>query len=152
MANITIRNIPDDVFEKIKRLSSVEKRSVNNEMLVIIERGTNSEIEEKIKRKEYISKSIQIKLYYGSARSSAPAKNNSLIEEFLLAVEIIQADLPILKKFGELKNNLRNQGFLLSDADIFIAATTYEKADLLVSGNGKTLREFTNLNVENWIR
>ena len=46
MANITIRNIPDDVFEKIRRLSSVERRSINNELLVIIERGIISEVEE----------------------------------------------------------------------------------------------------------
>mgnify|MGYP006303559133 FL=1 len=44
MANITIRNIPDEIFEQIKKLSSVEKRSINNELLVIIEKGTQSEI------------------------------------------------------------------------------------------------------------
>ena len=63
MANITIRNIPDDVFEKIKRLSSVEKRSINNELLVIIERGTNSEVEGKMKERKLIPKSIQINLW-----------------------------------------------------------------------------------------
>ena len=52
MANITIRNIPDDVFEKIKKLSSVEKRSINNELLVIIERGTNSEAEDRMKKRK----------------------------------------------------------------------------------------------------
>ena len=39
MANITIRNIPESVFEKIKFLSEVERRSLNNEMLVVIEMG-----------------------------------------------------------------------------------------------------------------
>ena len=63
MANITIRNIPDDVFEMIKRLSSVEKRSINNELLVIIERGTNSEAEDKMKKRKLIPKSIQINLW-----------------------------------------------------------------------------------------
>ena len=58
MANITIRNIPDDVFAKIKRLSAIEKRSMNSEVLVIIERGTNSAIEETMKRAKHIPASI----------------------------------------------------------------------------------------------
>ena len=90
-------------------------------------------------------------LYYGSAMSTDPARNNSLIEEYLLTVDIIQTDLPILKKFGELKGSLCKQGYLLPDADILIAATTYEKANLLVTGNTRHFERFTNLNIENWI-
>ena len=91
-------------------------------------------------------------LYYGSAMSTDPARNNSLIEEFLLTIDIIQTDLPILKKFGELKNSLRKEGYLLPDADILIAATTYEKANLLVTSNTRHFERFTNLNIENWIQ
>jgi plasmid stability protein len=39
MANITVRNIPDSVFEKIKLLSEVERRSLNNEILIALEKG-----------------------------------------------------------------------------------------------------------------
>ncbi|HUV08192.1 MAG TPA: type II toxin-antitoxin system VapC family toxin [Spirochaetia bacterium] len=91
-------------------------------------------------------------LYYGSAKSSDPAGNNSLIEEFLLTVAILHTDLSILRRFGELKNSLRNQGHMLPDADIFIAATTYEKADLLATGNAGHFKRFSNLSVANWIR
>ena len=63
MANITIRNIPDDVYEKIKKISSLEKRSLNNELLVIIEKGTDSEIKNIQKSKRNIPKSIQLKLW-----------------------------------------------------------------------------------------
>ncbi|HUV08191.1 MAG TPA: hypothetical protein VMX75_10710 [Spirochaetia bacterium] len=69
MANITIRNIPDDVFEKIKKLSSIEKRSVNNEMLVIIERGASMEIKDRIKGGKPIPKSIQINLWNNLSRT-----------------------------------------------------------------------------------
>jgi plasmid stability protein len=68
MANITIRNIPDDVFAKIKRLSSIEKRSINNELLVIIERGTHSEIQENMKKRKSIPKSIQVNLWKNLSR------------------------------------------------------------------------------------
>ena len=63
MANITIRNIPDDVFSKIQRLSSIEKRSVNSELLVIIDKGTKSEMEETAKRQKRIPASIQVNLW-----------------------------------------------------------------------------------------
>jgi plasmid stability protein len=39
MANITVRNIPDSVFEKIKLLSEVDRRSLNNEILIALEKG-----------------------------------------------------------------------------------------------------------------
>lgn len=41
MSNITIRNIPDSVFEKIKLLSEIDKRSINNEMLIVLEKGVH---------------------------------------------------------------------------------------------------------------
>jgi len=90
-------------------------------------------------------------LYFGSARSSDPENNNALIEEFLITVDIIHTDLPILKRFGQVKSELRDQGYLLPDADILIAATAYEKARLLVTGNTRHFDRFPNLRVENWI-
>jgi hypothetical protein len=63
VANITIRNIPDDLFEKIRRLSSVEKRSINSELLLIIERGTSVEMAEIMAKANHIPKSIQINLW-----------------------------------------------------------------------------------------
>lgn len=63
MANITIRNIPDDIFSKIKKLSDIEKRSLNNQLLVIIEQGTAKMMEIKKKEIKYIPKSIQVNLW-----------------------------------------------------------------------------------------
>jgi predicted nucleic acid-binding protein len=91
-------------------------------------------------------------LYYGSEMSIDPASNNSLIDEFLLSVNIIQTDLSILKKFGELKSMLRKQGHMLPDADILIAASAYQKAGLLVTGNIGHFDRFPNLRIENWIQ
>ena len=63
MANITIRNIPDDVFSVIKKLSDLERRSINNELLIIIEKGTASLMENKINENKIISKVSQINLW-----------------------------------------------------------------------------------------
>ena len=39
MANITVRNIPEELLNKLRTLSTLERRSLNNEILVILEKG-----------------------------------------------------------------------------------------------------------------
>ena len=39
MPNLTIRDIPDEILDKIKILSKAERRSINSEILLIIEKG-----------------------------------------------------------------------------------------------------------------
>jgi hypothetical protein len=63
MANITVRNIPDEIFEKIKRLSTLERRSLNSEIVVLIEKGTHAEIEQIQKSQTNISRSLQVHLW-----------------------------------------------------------------------------------------
>jgi len=63
MASLTVRNIPEDILERIRALSAAERRSLNNEILVILERGTNAEYEEKIQQHRHISKSTQLELW-----------------------------------------------------------------------------------------
>ena len=62
MANITIRNIPDSIFQKIKLMSEIDKRSLNNKLLVVLEKGVRKMEEE---NKEYeipLNKNIQISI------------------------------------------------------------------------------------------
>jgi plasmid stability protein len=37
MAHITVRNIPESILEQIKTLSQLERRSMNSEILVLLE-------------------------------------------------------------------------------------------------------------------
>jgi plasmid stability protein len=61
MTNITIRNIPDDIINKIKVLSETERRSLNSEILVILEKGLITENNQK--NNSNISKETQIKIW-----------------------------------------------------------------------------------------
>ena len=63
MASITVRNIPEDVLERIRSLSSIERRSLNNEILVLLERGASIEFEEKLHKRRYLSKSTQMEMW-----------------------------------------------------------------------------------------
>ncbi len=61
--NLTIRNIPDEIIEKIRTLSQIEKRSLNNEILRIIENGVQKEITRAWKEEKNITKETQIKIW-----------------------------------------------------------------------------------------
>lgn len=63
MANITVRNIPDSILGKVRTLSEIEKRSINNELLILIEHGLNQETEKKGKQENIISKESQMKIW-----------------------------------------------------------------------------------------
>ena len=91
-------------------------------------------------------------LFYGAEKSNNKSKNTNLIAEFLLTVEIIHSDLEILIKFGNLKALLGRTGNILSDADIFIAATAIIKCNLLITGNVNHFKRIEELRIENWIR
>lgn len=89
-------------------------------------------------------------LYYGAEKSSNPPKNHAVIEELLLSLEIIQSDLPILRRFGEIKAQLQKDGIIIADADILIGATAMEKNARLITGNLKHFERIPRLVVENW--
>lgn len=61
--NITVRNIPDEVIEKIRTLSKMEKRSLNSEILLVLEKGTQEELHQRFDIKKNISKSAQIDIW-----------------------------------------------------------------------------------------
>ena len=42
MANLTIRNIPDSMLDQIKTLCTIERRSMNSEILVLLEHAVRS--------------------------------------------------------------------------------------------------------------
>jgi plasmid stability protein len=80
MANITIRNIPEEVFEKIKRLSTLERRSLNNELLVIIEKGARTEAADITKSGIMIPRSVQVNLW---KNLSTPWEDERTTEEII---------------------------------------------------------------------
>jgi plasmid stability protein len=42
MASITIKNIPDDLYEELKVRAATNRRSINNEVIMLIERAFRS--------------------------------------------------------------------------------------------------------------
>ncbi len=109
------------------------------------------------KRKEYegtigISFMSVAELYYGAEKSGNYSKNSKLIEEFLFTIKIIDTNIEIMKKYGQLKRKQELLGFAVADADLFIAATTICSGDKLITGNIKHFIRIEELTIEDWIR
>lgn len=64
MTSITIRNIPNEIFELVKTLAQTEKRSINNELVLLIEKSIVDYIgSSKMKDENFISKETQLSLW-----------------------------------------------------------------------------------------
>lgn len=61
--NITIRNIPEEIIKKIRTLSKVERRSLNSEILVILEQGLNKKLGHLHNNKSNINKELQVGIW-----------------------------------------------------------------------------------------
>ena len=61
--NITIRNLSDDIINKIRTLSKSRNQSLNNEILIILELGIKKEMNRFFSKRRNISKSLQIKIW-----------------------------------------------------------------------------------------
>jgi len=90
-------------------------------------------------------------LYYGAFNSSDPESNLRLIKAFLETLIVIQSDNGIMKKFGDLKADLRKKGQMLPDADIIVASTCLQMCSGLITGNIKHYNRFVSIKLENWI-
>ena len=54
--NITVRNIPEKIVRKIRALSQMGKRSLNNEILLLLERGVQEEVNHLAKTKKNLQR------------------------------------------------------------------------------------------------
>jgi tRNA(fMet)-specific endonuclease VapC len=89
-------------------------------------------------------------LYYGAEKSKDPSRNMDIVDNLLLSLEIIQTEIPILRRFGLIKANLQKQGVIVADADILIAATTLERAERLITANSRHFERIPGLVTEDW--
>lgn len=65
--NLTIRNIPDEIINKIRTLSQIERRSLNNEILIVLERGLYEKQGHLFGIKRNMTKELQVNIWRGLA-------------------------------------------------------------------------------------
>ena len=127
---------------------------LDTDICIEILRGNQHVVDKRLESDDNVAISFMTagELYYGAEKSKNRAKNKHLVDEFILSIDVINTDLEILQRFGEIKANLELKGFPLADADILIAATCLTKCQKLITGNIKHFNRIENLVIDNWIR
>lgn len=73
MTTITVKNIPDDIYEKLKAKANTNRRSINSEIINCIEKNVTST---RIDPEKFIAQIEQI------PQSDAPKLNNDMLQQF----------------------------------------------------------------------
>ena len=127
---------------------------LDTDTCIEILRGNQHVIDKRLEMDEPVAISFMnaAELYYGAEKSKNRIKNKHVVDEFILSIDVINTDMDIMRRFGEIKAALELRSLPLADADIFIAATCLSRCTKLITGNIKHFDRIENLIIENWIR
>jgi len=88
-------------------------------------------------------------LYYGARRSRRVEENVAHIDEFAARNVVLSCDAETARRYGEVKNGLRQKGHPIPENDIWIAAIALQNDLTLVARNAH-FGEVETLQVEAW--
>ena len=88
-------------------------------------------------------------LYYGARKSKRVGENLERIDEFAVGSAVLGCDTETARRYGEVKNELRQKGKPIPENDIWIAAITIQH-DLTLVARDAHFGEVDGLKVETW--
>lgn len=89
-------------------------------------------------------------LYYGAYNSSRVLENLARATLFVQQLPVLPLNNNALKRFGELKAELRRIGQPIADFDLLIASVALVEGYVLVTNNTRHYNRITELQLENW--
>ena len=90
-------------------------------------------------------------LYYGAYNSSQVTENLSRAEFFIQQLPVLPLTDNTLRRFGELKSQLRRIGQPIADFDLMIASVALTKGKIVVTNNTRHYDRIPGLQLENWV-
>lgn len=88
-------------------------------------------------------------LYFGSYKSLKVQENLNRIDEFALSNTVLPCDIETAKKYGDIKNRLKEKGQPIPENDIWIAAIAQQYALTVVTKDAH-FKLVENLKIELW--
>lgn len=85
------------------------------------------------------------------SRGAASQRSKDSITNFVGAVEVVELDLKIALRFGQLRGQLMDSGTPMPDMDGLIAATALSENLTLVTHNVADFDSVPDLRIENWL-
>ncbi|MBW4563519.1 MAG: type II toxin-antitoxin system VapC family toxin [Mojavia pulchra JT2-VF2] len=98
----------------------------------------------------YICSITVAELYFGAYNSQRIVENLARAEDFIQNLPVVPLTTPALKKFGELKAELRRLGQPITEFDLLIASVALTENYILVTNNTRHYSRITGLQLENW--
>jgi tRNA(fMet)-specific endonuclease VapC len=96
-----------------------------------------------------ISVITEAELRFGVARLPQAARLGTVVEEFLLRVEVLPWDSAAARHYARLRAALEEHGELMGNLDLMIAAQALAAEVILVT-NDRVFRRVKSLRVEDW--
>jgi tRNA(fMet)-specific endonuclease VapC len=89
-------------------------------------------------------------LYYGAYNSNRVSENLANAEDFIQNLPVVPLTDPALRKYGELKAELRRIGQTIAEFDLLIASVALAEGYTLVTNNTRHYERINGLKLENW--
>lgn len=89
-------------------------------------------------------------LYYGAYNSSYVLENLTRASLFIEQLPVLSLSDLTLRKFGELKAELRKSGQPIADFDLLIASVALTENRILVTNSTRHYKRITEIKLENW--
>ena len=90
-------------------------------------------------------------LYYGAYKSERVDENLTMMRKLTDRINVVESDDAISETFGKLKASLENDGLIIDDADMFIAACALVHRLTMVTNNTKHFKRIKGLKFDNWM-
>ncbi|HUG94109.1 MAG TPA: type II toxin-antitoxin system VapC family toxin [Planctomycetaceae bacterium] len=84
-------------------------------------------------------------------RSGAPQARLQGIQDLLANSTVIEVDLPVAERFGELRAALFDRGRPVHEMDLFVAATALVHNLVLVTHNVQHFAHIPGLTIDDWL-
>ncbi|MBO4914081.1 MAG: type II toxin-antitoxin system VapC family toxin [Oscillospiraceae bacterium] len=97
-----------------------------------------------------ISAISMAELEFGVCHSSRPDQNRLALMSFLSAIQIIPFDSDAAREYGQIRQDLTQDGNLIGSNDMLIAAHAKALGLILVTNNTREFERVKGLHVENW--
>ncbi|MGI2902654.1 PIN domain-containing protein [Tolypothrix sp. VBCCA 56010] len=89
-------------------------------------------------------------LYYGAYNSNRVTENLTRAEQFIQNLPVVPLSDSAVKRFGELKVELRRIGQPIAEFNLLIASVALTENYILVTNNTRHYVRITELQLENW--
>ena len=95
---------------------------------------------------------VKAELLHGAAKSSKPVEGRRAVLEFIHPFQLILPSDEILEQYVTIRSDLERSGSVISEADLWIAATALACDGVIVTNNVREFSRVPGLAVEDWTK